>query len=176
MKLPDNIKMIFFDFDDTLFVHYSNQRFGNDDKIMKELEKAELCAAGSGYQVYDRLGSVNHLMKEFIEEDTKGIPKFCITWVVNSNMLPYKKQWLDKYYPGEIKTIYGTSIPEQKINTMKQLAGIYSIKAENILFIDNKYDTVAQAIKSGITGMTTVEVMAKKCEERRWGGHTTDEV
>lgn len=59
---------------------------------------------------------------------------------------------------------------------MKQLAGIYSIKAEDILFIDNKYDTVAQAIKSGITGMTTVEVMAKKCEERRWGGHTTDEV
>lgn len=40
MKLPDNIKMIFFDFDDTLFVHYSNQRFGNDDKIMKELEKS----------------------------------------------------------------------------------------------------------------------------------------
>lgn len=73
---------------------------------MKELEKAELCAAGSGYQVYDRLGSVNHLMKEFIEEDTKGIPKFCITCVVNSNMLPYKKQWLDKYYPGEIKTIW----------------------------------------------------------------------
>lgn len=86
------------------------------------------------------------------------------------------KQWLDKYYPEEIKTIYGTSIPEQKTNTMKQLAGIYSIKAEDILFIDNKYDTVAQAIKSGITGMTTVEVMAKKCEERRWGGHTTDEV
>ena len=176
MKLPDNIKMIFFDFDDTLFVHYSNQRFGNDDEIIKELEKAELRATGSGYQVYDRLGSVNHLMKEFIEEDTKGIPKFCITWVVNSNMLPYKKQWLDKYYPGEIKTIYGTSIPEQKINTMKQLAGIYSIKAEDILFIDNKYDTVAQAIKSGITGMTTVEIMAKKCEERRWGGHTTNEV
>lgn len=82
MKLPDNIKMIFFDFDDTLFVHYSNQRFGNDDEIIKELEKAELRATGSGYQVYDRLGSVNHLMKEFIEEDTKGIPKFCITWVV----------------------------------------------------------------------------------------------
>ena len=33
--IPEYIQLIFFDFDDTLFTHYVNQQFGDDDVIIK---------------------------------------------------------------------------------------------------------------------------------------------
>ena len=99
--IPEYIQLIFFDFDDTLFTHYVNQQFGDDDVIMTSLLQAETKEQGSGYRVYDTLGKPNQLMQIFIEEETDKIPKFCITWVADSIMLKFKKQWLDKYYPGK---------------------------------------------------------------------------
>lgn len=32
--VPVGTKLIFFDYDDTLFVHYAANRFGDDDKVM----------------------------------------------------------------------------------------------------------------------------------------------
>lgn len=77
--IPEHIRLIFFDFDDTLFTHYTNQRFRDDDIIMTSLLQTEAKEQGSGYKVYDILGKPNQLMREFVEEETDKIPKFCIT-------------------------------------------------------------------------------------------------
>lgn len=123
--IPEHIRLIFFDFDDTLFTHYTNQRFRDDDIIMTSLLQTEAKEQGSGYRVYDTLGKPNQLMQIFIEEETDKIPKFCITWVADSIMLKFKKQWLDKYYPGKITDLVGTSSPERKIKTMQIIASAY---------------------------------------------------
>lgn len=159
------VKHIFFDFDDTLFTHYVNQQFGDDDVIMTSLLQAETKEQGSGYRVYDTLGKPNQLMQIFIEEETDKIPKFCITWVADSIMLKFKKQWLDKYYPGKITDLVGTSSPERKIKTMQIIASAYGVPSNKVLFVDDKYDTVAQAIKHGFCAMTTIEVMTKMYEK-----------
>lgn len=114
---------------------------------------------------YDILGKPNQLMREFVEEETDKIPKFCITWVADSIMLKFKKQWLDKYYPGKITDLVGTSSPERKMKTMQIIASAYGVPTNEVLFVDDKYDTVAQAIKYGFCGMTTVEVMTKMYEK-----------
>lgn len=163
--IPEYIQLIFFDFDDTLFTHYVNQQFGDDDVIMTSLLQAETKEQGSGYRVYDTLGKPNQLMQIFIEEETDKIPKFCITWVVDSIMLKFKKQWLDKYYPGKITDLVGTSSPERKIKTMQIIASAYGVPSNKVLFVDDKYDTVAQAIKHGFCAMTTIEVMTKMYEK-----------
>lgn len=163
--IPEHIRLIFFDFDDTLFTHYTNQRFRDDDIIMTSLLQTEAKEQGSGYKVYDILGKPNQLMREFVEEETDKIPKFCITWVADSIMLKFKKQWLDKYYPGKITDLVGTSSPERKMKTMQIIASAYGVPTNEVLFVDNKYDTVAQAIKYGFCGMTTVEVMTKMYEK-----------
>lgn len=163
--IPEYIQLIFFDFDDTLFTHYVNQQFGDDDVIMTSLLQAETKEQGSGYRVYDTLGKPNQLMQIFIEEETDKIPKFCITWVADSIMLKFKKQWLDKYYPGKITDLVGTSSPERKMKTMQIIASAYGVPSNKVLFVDDKYDTVAQAIKHGFCAMTTIEVMTKMYEK-----------
>lgn len=163
--IPEHIRLIFFDFDDTLFTHYTNQQFGDDDVIMTSLLQTETKEQGSGYRVYDTLGKPNQLMQIFIEEETDKIPKFCITWVADSIMLKFKKQWLDKYYPGKITDLVGTSSPERKMKTMQIIASAYGVPSNKVLFVDDKYDTVAQAIKHGFCAMTTIEVMTKMYEK-----------
>ena len=163
--IPEYIQLIFFDFDDTLFTHYVNQQFGDDDVIMTSLLQAETKEQGSGYRVYDTLGKPNQLMQIFIEEETDKIPKFCITLTADSIIPKFQKQWLDKYYPGKITDLVGTSSPERKIKTMQIIASAYGVPSNKVLFVDDKYDTVAQAIKHGFCAMTTIEVMTKMYEK-----------
>lgn len=159
--IPVGTKLIFFDYDDTLFVHYASHRFGDDDEIMRAILSEEAILPGSGYRVYENLGVANPLLKRFVEEDAKNIDKLGITWVVDSIMLPAKKQWLDKYYPGLISDVIGTSSLSRKIQTMRLIAESRKLQPREVLIVDDKYDTVAQAIEAGNRGITTVEVMTR---------------
>lgn len=163
--IPNHIRLIFFGFEDTLFIHYTNQRFRDDDIIMTSLLQAEAKEQGSGYKVFDTIGKPNQLMREFIEEETDKIPKFCITLTADSIIPKFQKQWLDKYYPGKITDLVGTSSPERKMKTMQIIASAYGVPSNKVLFVDDKYDTVAQAIKHGFCAMTTIEVMTKMYEK-----------
>lgn len=163
--IPNHIRLIFFGFEDTLFIHYTNQRFRDDDIIMTSLLQTEAKEQGSGYKVFDTIGKPNQLMREFVEEETDKIPKFCITLTADSIIPKFQKQWLDKYYPGKITDLVGTSSPERKIKTMQIIANAYGVPSNKVLFVDDKYDTVAQAIKHGFCAMTTIEVMTKMYEK-----------
>lgn len=163
--IPNHIRLIFFGFEDTLFIHYTNQRFRDDDIIMPSLLQTEAKEQGSGYKVFDTIGKPNQLMREFVEEETDKIPKFCITLTADSIIPKFQKQWLDKYYPGKITDLVGTSSPERKIKTMQIIASAYGVPSNKVLFVDDKYDTVAQAIKHGFCAMTTIEVMTKMYEK-----------
>lgn len=163
--IPNHIRLIFFGFEDTLFIHYTNQRFRDDDIIMTSLLQTEAKEQGSGYKVFDTIGKPNQLMREFVEEETDKIPKFCITLTADSIIPKFQKQWLDKYYPGKITDLVGTSSPERKMKTMQIIASAYGVPSNKVLFVDDKYDTVAQAIKHGFCAMTTIEVMTKMYEK-----------
>lgn len=163
--IPNHIRLIFFGFEDTLFIHYTNQRFRDDDIIMTSLLQTETKEQGSGYKVFDTIGKPNQLMREFVEEETDKIPKFCITLTADSIIPKFQKQWLDKYYPGKITDLVGTSSPERKMKTMQIIASAYGVPSNKVLFVDDKYDTVAQAIKHGFCAMTTIEVMTKMYEK-----------
>ena len=104
-------------------------------------------------------------MRKFVEEETDKIPKFCITLTADSIIPKFQKQWLDKYYPGKITDLVGTSSPERKMKTMQIIASAYGVPSNKVLFVDDKYDTVAQAIKYGFCAMTTIEVMTKMYEK-----------
>ena len=156
--IPNHIRLIFFGFEDTLFISCADQRFGDDDIIAASLLQAEAKEQGSGYKVFDTIGKPNQLMREFVEEETDKIPKFCITLTADSIIPKFQKQWLDKYYPGKITDLVGTSSPERKMKTMQIIASAYGVPSNKVLFVDDKYDTVAQAIKHGFCAMTTIEL------------------
>jgi FMN phosphatase YigB (HAD superfamily) len=45
---------------------------------------------------------------------------------------------------------------------MRLIAESRKLQPREVLFVDDKYDIVAQAIEAGYRGMTTVEVMTRK--------------
>lgn len=98
--IPNHIRLIFFGFEDTLFIHYTNQRFRDDDIIMTSLLQTEAKEQGSGYKVFDTIGKPNQLMREFVEEETDKIPKFCITLTADSIIPKFQKQWLQRRTKG----------------------------------------------------------------------------
>lgn len=48
------------------------------------------------------------------------------------------------------------------MQTMQLIAESRKLQPREVLIVDDKYDTVAQAIGAGYRGMTTVEVMTRK--------------
>lgn len=104
------IRMMFFDFDDTLLIHYREQKLdATADAHRARLLRYEAENRG-GYRVFDEIGEANTLVQHFLES-CDGIPKYCITRVQDSMTLPYKKQWLEMHYPGQFLDVIGTATP-----------------------------------------------------------------
>lgn len=85
--------MMFFDFDDTLLIHYREQKLdATADAHRARLLRYEAENRG-GYRVFDEIGEANTLVQHFLES-CDGIPKYCITRVQDSMTLPYKSSGL----------------------------------------------------------------------------------
>lgn len=123
--------MMFFDFDDTLLIHYREQKLdATADAHRARLLRYEAENRG-GYRVFDEIGEANTLVQHFLES-CDGVPKYCITRVQDSMTLPYKKQWLEMHYPGQFLNVIGTATPERKTSVMKLLTQAAGLNAAAI--------------------------------------------
>ena len=152
------IRMMFFDFDDTLLVHYREQKLdATADAHRARLLRYEAENRG-GYKVFDEIGEANTLVQHFLES-CDGIPKYCITRVQDSMTLPYKEQWLEMHYPGQFLDVIGTATPERKTSVMKLLTQAAGLNAAQALYVDDYYEALNEAAKEGFTVMTVQELM-----------------
>lgn len=74
------IKMMFFDFDDTLLIHYREQRLDSTGEAHRERLLQRQVETNDGYRVFDEIGEPNELIKQFLEEHP-DVPKYCISFV-----------------------------------------------------------------------------------------------
>lgn len=84
------IKMMFFDFDDTLLIHYREQRLDSTGEAHRERLLRRQVETKDGYRVFDEIGEPNELIKQFLAEHP-DVPKYCISFVQDSITLPFKK-------------------------------------------------------------------------------------
>lgn len=155
------IRMMFFDFDDTLLVHYREQKLdATADAHRARLLRYEAENRG-GYRVFDEIGEANTLVQHFLES-CDGIPKYCITRVQDSMTLPYKKQWLEMHYPGQFLDVIGTATPERKTSVMKLLTQAAGLNAAQALYVDDYYEALNEAAKERFTVMTVQELMLRQ--------------
>ena len=164
MKLTDinlnNIKLVIFDFDDTLAIHkdkdFSKHRreseenfvnfyynaYTNPDYFYDEIEpctRSEVL-----YNLIDILRS-------------KNIKIYCLSGMKFSFHLKAKQSFINKYYGEDIEVI-STSSQELKLKGLKILQKISNCNLNEILLIDDRQDVVDLLIENGIKGINVKDL------------------
>lgn len=155
------IKMMFFDFDDTLLIHYREHRLDATGEAHRERLLRREKETKDGYRIFDEIGEPNDLIQHFLES-CPDIPKYCISFVQDSITLPFKKQWLEMHFPGQFHDMLGTSGPERKVTVMQMFAKVYGLEPSQILFVDDYFKAVDAAADAGLCAMSTQELVNRQ--------------
>ena len=146
------IKMMFFDFDDTLLIHYREQRLDSTGEAHRERLLQRQVETNDGYRVFDEIGEPNELIKQFLQD---------------SITLPFKKHWLEMHFPNQFYDMIGTSSPERKVTVMQMYAKVCNIPPYQILFVDDYYKAVDAAAEAGFCAMSTTELMQRQLNKNK---------
>ena len=151
MKLKDvnlnNIKLVIFDFDETLateesFINWYYNAYTNPEYFYDEIEpcvKSEVL-----YNLVSDLRSRN-------------IKMYCLSGMKFSFHLKAKQAFVNKYYGNDIEVI-STSLQELKLKGVKILQKINNCNLNEILFIDDKSDVVEFLNQNGIKAINVEDI------------------
>ena len=145
----DNLNMVLFDFDDTLYIHDHHYH-----GLQNTLELSIL----AGDQVYkdDR---INTQMKEFVQMCDKAdilLGLLSATpYMVTANE---KIRWANRVY-GVTFENYCVGDAEHKVKMLELLSTANHFKPESIAIVDDLGSTLHAAEKHGFTALTPMEVV-----------------
>lgn len=148
----EKIKVVIFDFDDTLAIHedkdYGKHCRENEDKYLSYYlnayknpkifyEDIEPCVKSEVLYKF-----INNLRK-------KNIKMYCLSGMKFSFHLKAKQNFINKHYGNDIEVI-STSTQELKLDGLKIIQRLNSCDLEEILFIDNREDVIKLLNSNGI--------------------------
>lgn len=151
----DNIKVVVFDFDDTLAIHrdknFVKHRNENEDKRLNYYSNAyqnpnnffediELC---------DRSEVLYNLIEEL---RNKHIRMYCMSGMKFSFHFNAKKNFINKNYGNDIELV-SVGTQELKLDGIKIIAKVNNCNLNEILFIEDLDDTVIYLRCNGINAI-----------------------
>lgn len=151
-----NINHIFVDFDDTLVIHQHNIHIYEKNKFLKE--------AFSEVNVYPHSTPNKAIISLLMQAKKEGIKSHVLSWVNNSIETKVKEKYCQQHSPGLIHNVLGVASHEDKTGLMLAFAESNKIKPENIMFIDDRIDTLKSAKNAGFTVYTPQWIMEKHIE------------
>lgn len=154
MKSLNKVKLVAFDFDDTLFAHNIHQIDYPYDKIMYFVK----CLQSTQNARKDLWGkcSTNSVFEEFMNYcEKQDIVMGLISWTGSSICASEKVNYVKEQYHHKIKNWCVGSI-EEKIQMLKALAKFYCLDAEQILIIDDNLHVLTDANMAGFQCSTPI--------------------
>lgn len=157
MKIEDinleNIKVVIFDFDNTLAVHkdFDKHRRESEDKYLGYY----LNAYKNPNIFYDDIEECikSEILYNFIKVlRSKGIKMYCLSGMKFSFHLKAKQSFINKYYGDDIEVISAAS-QELKVDGVKVIQKLSDCKLDEILFIDDNQDTINTLRNNGINSI-----------------------
>ena len=164
MKIEDinlkNIRVVIFDFDDTLALHedknFCKHRRKSEEKYLNYYLKA--------YQNPDTFYEdiepcvKSEVLYNFINNlRNKGIKMYCLSGMKFSFHLKAKQSFINKHYGNDIEVIY-TATQELKIAGVKIIQKLNNCQLEEILFIDDRQDTIENLRKHRINSILVNDI------------------
>lgn len=142
-------KIIFVDFDNTLFIHDHTLP---PLSFMQEFIKKDF--------FYYKAGYFNHLLIDtLIKEKEDGATLILLSQANNSLEIEAKKKEVEDKYPNLFYDFIGASSVENKIEIMKEYEDYYGISRRNIMLVDDRTGTLMLARKEGFKIRTPLEGM-----------------
>lgn len=140
----ENIKVVAFDFDDTLAIHkdkdFSNHRRESEDKYLSYYLNAYQ-NPDTFYEDIEPCIKSEALNNLIIKLRSKDIKMYCLSGMKFSFHLKAKQSFINKHYGTDIEII-STATQELKLDAVKIIKKLNNCRLEEILFIDDRQDVV----------------------------------
>ena len=148
----ENIKVVIFDFDDTLAIHkdkdYLRHRRENEDKYLSYYLNAYKNPKAFYEDIEPCLKS--ETLYKFINNlRNMNIKMYCLSGMKFSFHLKAKQNFINKHYGNDIEVI-SASTQELKLDGVKIIQRLNSCDLEEILFIDDREDVIKLLNSNGI--------------------------
>ena len=148
----ENLKMVLFDFDDTLAVHSQGHRIS--DHLMKYMINVH-----SGSKELWNTSKPNLQLKKFMDFLAhKNIPMGLISGVHDCKAAERKIEWVKENYGYSLEN-YCVSSQEQKIIELKVLAKVNRLHENQIAIIDDMYPNLEKAESEGFIALSPMQVV-----------------
>lgn len=164
MKLDDinlsNIKVVIFDFDDTLAIHKDKDFSKHRSESEENFVNFYLNAYSKPDCFYDEIEPCikSEILYDFIEKLRKiKIKMYCLSGMKFSFHLKAKQSFINKHYGKDIEVI-STSSQELKLKGVKIIQKINNCNLDEILFIDDRQDVIELLTQSGVKGISVDDI------------------
>lgn len=155
-----NIKVVIFDFDDTLAIHidkdYAKHRRESEDKYLSYYLNAYKNPKGF-YEDIEPCIRSEVLYKFITDLRSKGIKIYCLSGMKFSFHLKAKQSFVNKHYGDDIEVI-STASQELKTDGVKIIQKLNDCKLEEILFIDDRDDVINLLNNNGINSILVKDI------------------
>lgn len=160
----ENIKIVIFDFDDTLAIHkdkdYSKHRTESEEKRLGYY----LNAYKNPDTFYEDIEPCvrSELLYNFINDlRNKNIKMYCLSGMKFSFHLKAKQNFINKHYGNDIEVI-SASTQELKLDGVKIIQKFNNCNLEEILFIDDRDDVINLLNSNGIKSILVKDIEGYK--------------
>ena len=164
MKLKDvnlnNIKLVIFDFDETLAIH-------KDSDFTKHRSETEESFINWYYNAYTNPEYFYDEIEPCVKSEvlynlvsdlrSRNIKMYCLSGMKFSFHLKAKQAFVNKYYGKDVEVI-STSLQELKLKGVKILQKINTCNLNEILFIDDRNDVVELLNQNGIKAINVEDI------------------
>ena len=148
----DNVKLVLFDFDDTLCIHKKTNNYD------KKTYNVEMINGNISYWEHCN-STINKQMKTFMNEcASKGIEMGLISAVDFACSADNKIKWASEKY-GHILKNYCTGSTEAKKRMIGALMDAKRLNPNQILFIDDLYSNINDAVELGVQVAIPMEIV-----------------
>lgn len=145
----ENLKLVIYDFDETLCIH-TNRKSGLDIDYDSQVV--------AGKSAWDTCNP-NKSMKQFIDICKKrGITQGLISATLSYQHMHLKNEWVKENYDIELEN-YCVGHPEDKIKMLRALSVGLGLNKDEILIVDDMYSTLSSAANEGFQSATPMEVV-----------------
>lgn len=156
----ENIKVVIFDFDDTLAIHkdkdFCKHRKESEDKYLGYYLNAYK-NSNTFYEDIEPCIKSEALYNFIIELRNRKIKMYCLSGMKFSFHLKAKQAFINNHYGNDIEIISVAS-QELKVDGVKIIQKFENCKLEEILFIDDRQDVVNFLKKNGINSILVNDI------------------
>ena len=156
----DNIKVVIFDFDDTLAIHHDKEYLKHRNESEEKRLSYYLNAYKNPETFYQDIEPCDRseVLYNFINElRNKNIKMYCLSGMKFSFHFKAKQNFINKHYGDDIELISASS-QQLKLDGIKIIQKLNNCNLEEILFIEDLEDTINYLNDSGVQCISVNEI------------------